>query len=537
MSKISDYLQEHLLGTVTSSLDIRRHYTHDASVLESLPAMIVTPRGEEDIRKAVRFAWSIAERGKALPITLRGGGNSAVGSAIGEGIVMLTAKHLDKIVDFDSKKKLVTVEPGVIYDKLEHILQSHDLFLPAYPADQKTATLGGGISTNAAGERSVKYGNTGKYTKRLRLVLCTGEVIETGLLDKKELSQKLGLTTYEGEIYRALDNLLEENYELISSWKSAFRAKFNSAGYNLFDVKTNDGFDLTPLVVGSEGTLGIITEATLQLESYEPIKSAVMLGLENIRELSELLPKILELRPATADMVNKAALDTVTKINPNQLMNAGIDSAIEVYLFISFDDAKESDKQNKIKSLIKIAQKQSLTIKVADTPESQIEVTRIKDSVDTILTHSLGQQKAIPVLEDVCIPTADVAVFLDSAVQVFADCGQTMPAWGNVGAGILHLQPMLEIAQLGDRQKLFKLLTGINELAVSLNGSITAGGGDGKLKATYSKAMYGDELYGLMQKVKSIFDPHGILNPGVKTATTEEIKRQIRSEYNLSPHR
>jgi FAD/FMN-containing dehydrogenase len=247
MGKVAQYLQEHLLGEVTDSTEARKQFAQDASILRIAPAIVVYPRDENDIRKTMRFSWQLAERGRGLPITARGGGSDTSGAAIGSGILLIFTAHMNRILELDQKKQFVTVEPGVTYDKLEQTLHTHGLFLPPYPASKHYATIGGGLANNAIGEKSVKYGPMGNYVERLRVVLANGELIETGPIGKRELNKKLGLSSLEGELYRTVDAMLEENAALIEQQSHHLKALRSNAGYNIFDLKTKKGIDLTPL--------------------------------------------------------------------------------------------------------------------------------------------------------------------------------------------------------------------------------------------------------------------------------------------------
>ncbi|MBI2007686.1 FAD-binding oxidoreductase, partial [Candidatus Saccharibacteria bacterium] len=369
MSKVAHYLQEHLLGEVTDSPEVRRHFSHDASILRVAPSIVAYPRTESDVRKTARFAWQLAKRGRIMPITARGGGSNTSGSAIGSGILLVFTAHMNKILLLDAKKEFVVVEPGATYDKLEQTLYTHGLFLPPYPGSQHYASIGGGIATNAIGEKSVKYGVTGQYIEKLRVVLANGEVIETGPLSKRELNRKLGLSTFEGEVYRALDALLEENAELIERERHRIRALRNAMGYNLFNVKSKKGFDLTPLFVGSQGTLGIITEATVDVVSHNPITSMALVSLNDLNDLHEILPEVLKLKPSIFDMINRAAIELVLQINPNQLAGMLENPSAAVHLFIEFDDAKEADQKKAIKKLQRIFKKIDGVFHSATHPE------------------------------------------------------------------------------------------------------------------------------------------------------------------------
>ena len=536
MSKVAHYLQEHLLGEVTDSPEVRRHFSHDASILRVAPAIVVYPRTESDVRKTARFSWQLARRGRIMPITARGGGSNTSGSAIGSGILLIFTAHMNKVLMLDGKKEFVVLEPGATYDKLEQTLYTHGLFFPPYPGSQHYASIGGGIATNAIGEKSVKYGTTGQYVDKLRVVLANGEVIETGPLSKRELNRKLGLATFEGEVYRSLDALLEENNDLIERERHRIRALRNAIGYNLFEIRNKKGFDLTPLFIGSQGTLGIITEATLEVLAHNPITSMALVSLNDLNDLHGILPELLKLKPSICDMVNRAAIELVLQINPNQLADVLENRSAAIHLFLEFDDSKEGDQKKSLRRLKKIIQKLDGTFSSANKPEEMERFWKIRHSVSTILTQPHGQSKAVPVAEDVCVPINSLVEFLNRAAGIYKANGLTAAAWGHAGDGVVRMQPMLDLGQVGDRQKLFKLSEAIYDIARDLDGSITAAAGDGRTRAPYVSSVYSPEFYNLILKVKNIFDPYDILNPGVKTASAEEVRTLMRGEYNLAHH-
>lgn len=537
MSRVAHYLQEHLLGEVTDSPEVRRHFSHDASILRLSPSIVVYPRTESDVRKTARFSWQLARRGRVMPITARGGGSNTSGSAIGSGILLVFTAHMNKVLMLDAKKEFIVVEPGATYDKLEQTLYTHGLFLPPYPNSHHYASIGGGIATNAIGEKSVKYGNTGQYVEKLRVVLANGELIETGPIGKRELNRKMGLSTFEGEVYRSLDALLEENAELIEHERNRVRALRNAVGYNLYDVKPKKkDFDITPLFIGSQGTLGIITEATMEVISHNPITSMALVSLSNLNDLHSLLPELLKLKPSVLDMVNRAAIELVLQINPNQLAEVLDNPRADIHLFIEFDNIKEGDQKDGLKKIRKLVEKLDGSFHSADNPEAMEKFWKIRHSVSTILTQPQGQAKAIPMVEDVCVPVNSLVEFLHRASDIYEKNGLISAAWGHAGDGVVRMQPMLDLGQIGDRQKMFKIAEAIYEVVKDLAGSITAAAGDGRVRAPYTPILYSPEYLDLIKKVKDIFDPYGILNPGVKTASAEEVRTLMRGEYNLAHH-
>ena len=253
---------------------------------------------------------------------------------------------MNRILELDTKSGDVTVEPGINFAKLEQTLQTHGRFLQAYPANTEYSTVGGAVSNNIAGEKSLKYGSIGSYVKRLRVVLANGEVIETERLSKRDLSKKLGLATFEGEVYRAVDTLLEENHDLVDS--SVKPTTKNNAGYNLASVKNSDGsFDLSPLFIGGQGTLGIITEITLSSDSYLPDTTLIMACFNELENLQIAINELgnSKLRPSKMEIVNHGLIEAVNAVNPNQLKDLLPTPMPAFVLFIEYDDAERTQKK------------------------------------------------------------------------------------------------------------------------------------------------------------------------------------------------
>jgi len=170
MSKVAQYLQEHVIGEVLTSLDARDYFSTDGSIFKVMPQIIVYPRAENDVRKIARFSWQLAERGRLVPLTARGSGTDQAGSALGQGIMIVFPAHMNKILALDSNKNYVSVQPGINYGKVQQTLLTHGQFLPPFPSSMEYSTIGGAVANNASGEKSVKYGATKDYTKMLRVV-------------------------------------------------------------------------------------------------------------------------------------------------------------------------------------------------------------------------------------------------------------------------------------------------------------------------------------------------------------------------------
>lgn len=534
MSKVAHYLQEHVMGEVMTSLDARRYFSTDGSIFTIAPAVIMYPRNENDVRKVARFAWQLAERGRIIPITARGSGTDQGGAAIGSGIILAFPAHLNRIIELDAKSGVVVVEPGANYGRVQQTLETHGRFLPPFPSSVEYSTLGGAVANNASGEKSLKYGDTRAYVKALRVVLANGEVIETYRLSKRELSKKLGLATFEGEIYRALDALIEENQSLID--KSILNVTKNSAGYDLLDIKTKEGFDLTPLFVGSQGTLGLVSEITLETETHNP-KTNLLVGFFN--DIQKAQKAILELRglsslPSAIEMVDDNLLQIVQKVNPNQLKDLIPTPMPRIILLVEFDEVSEHTQKRLVKKAHKILEKYAASQQEAKNDEEKENLWKIRHAAATVVAQSDTALKAVPVIEDGIVPPEAFSDYLTGVQELLKRNHLQAAVWGHAGDANLHMQPLLDLSQVGDRQKAIRLMDEYYALVIGLGGSTSAEHGDGRLRAPYLSKLYGPEVYGLFQKVKTIFDPYNILNPGVKVnASLEDIKPLIRHEYSL----
>jgi FAD/FMN-containing dehydrogenase len=534
MSKIGHYLQQHLSGEVITTADARRYFSTDCSIFSVVPSAIIYPRNENDVRKTTRFTWQLAERGRIVPLTARGSGTDQGGGAIGSGLMMVFPSHMNRIVEFDGKSGVVTVEPGINYGKLQQTLQTHGRFLPPFPASLEYSTVGGAVANNASGENSVKYGDTRSYVRSLRVVLANGEVIETGRLSKKDFNKKLGLATFEGEIYRSLDALIEENQDLIE--RAQLNVTKNTAGYNLLDIKHPDGsFDLTPLLVGSQGTLGVITEITLDTEVHNPETTLILATFDNLKHAEQT---VLELRklpetPSAIEMVDGRLLQLVDSLNPHQLKGIIEKPYPVAALLISFDNAERAQKKL-VKEAHKILAKHALGYTLETELDKQETLWKVRHASAAVAAHAEGGVKAVPIIEDGIVPVERFNEYVEQIYKLLDRNHLRAAIWGHAGDANFHLQPYLDLGQVGDRQKAFRVMDEYYNLVIGLGGSTSGEHNDGRLRAPYLPAVYGPEMYGIFQKVKQIFDPYGTINPGVKVnVELADIKPLVRNEYSL----
>ncbi len=229
MNKLEQYVKSNITGECTSSERFLKAFSYDASILSFKPELIVYPSNISDIRKLAKISWELHERGRSLPLTMRGSGTDLMGAAIGEGAIIATTAHLNRILALNTKKALVRVEPGLNFDKLQQALLIHGLFLPSYPASSAFSTIGGAIANNSGGQLSSKYGGIRSYVKSLKVVLANGDIITTTRLTKKQLKDKLKAQSFEGDIYRGIYEIIKNNKLALEAMRAAWRMQHLTA--------------------------------------------------------------------------------------------------------------------------------------------------------------------------------------------------------------------------------------------------------------------------------------------------------------------
>lgn len=542
-NKVASYLQAHISGDVFSGSKIRKAYSEDASILTVTPNLIVYPRTTNDIRKVARFAWQLAEKGHVLPITPRGNGTDTTGGAIGKGIILNTTAHMGKILELDTKQRLVRVQPGLNFKSLQETLHTHGLFVPAYPANYKYSTIGGAIANNSSGDKSFKYGSMNEWVEKLEVVLANGEVIQTGKINKKELERKKGLASLEGELYRAVDGIVADHEAAIYDYDDTRKSLLtrDNVGYSISDVFNKDGScDLTPLFVGSQGTLGIITEAILKVETYSPQTSLLVASFDSMETMADAVNIASKLSPSSIEMIDEGLIDFVKKergMNVLQSVFETVDVPPKAVLFIECDDDNQRKRNKKIKKLYKEISKIAVDIRATDDLELQEAFWAARACTSAILQYEKGHMTALPIIDDCIVPPEKLLDLIGVINELAAKYKLELAVWGHAGDANLHVMPLLDLTKLGDRQKVFKLMNEYFASVVALGGSIAAENNEGRLRAPFAAMQLGEELSGVMVSVKKAFDPYDMLNPGVKTGTTlKHLVSMLREDYSLVRH-
>lgn len=529
MNKIAVYLNEHLLGEVSSSKAMRRRYSRDGSVLTVTPEIIVFPRVTNDIRKAARFAWQLAEKGHPLPLTVRGMGGDPTGAAIGKGMVISTTAHLNKIIHIAVKDRLAHIQPGVTFEQLNTALKWNGLTISNAPLNERYTTVGGAIASNVLGAK----GELREAVEKLEVVLANGDLIETSRISKRDLNKKLGLQTFEGEVYRKLEGLIEDNEELIQQLASD-KVRDNAGYRGLGAVKGKDGsFDLTPLFIGSQGTLGVISEIVLKAEFYSQDQTLAVAVAQNSEMAQDIAERLAELDPAMLEIYD-GELFRRASAEGAQFTLLGSTEQLGSVVFVKFNDFSDHAQASKLKKMRKLMLKLGIGM-VDSSDHSAEEFEAITGVIDSLRLVAADDKTALPLIDGSYIPAERRHEFTAALVELSAKHHIELPTRMNVLTGTVYAYPTLKLDVVSDKQKLFRLLNDYAALVDRSNGAFVSDGAEGRLKSNAAWSILADNEAQLYEQLRAIFDPFGTLNPGVKQKNDiRSLVSALRSSYDAT---
>ncbi len=535
MSKITQYLNEHLLGEVTANDAIRRRFARDGSVLTILPELVVHPKITNDIRKVARFSWQLAEKGHILPLITRGGGSNKTGAAIGKGIVVNTLSHLNDIIYVSSKSKdlFVHTQPGVTFKDLNSTLKTHGLIVPSYPDNSAYSTVGGAVADNSGGLLSGHYGTTGKWVKRLEVVLANGDLIEASRISRHDLDKKKGLQTFEGELYRKIDGIIEDNQSVI--YDKITKGEDDNVGYpGVAKVKQRNGsFDLTPLFVGSQGTLGIISEVVLQASSYAADESVIVATFNDASVARSAANSLMPLQPVSMEYLD-GELYKMAHAHGKKYLFSADNSEVAAVLLVSFNDASGRIRKRKVKKLLKKLSKLETAIYTSDN-HSTNELYAVREVIRTIVQPESIKESVPSLIDGASVSLESREMFVRSLGELSTKDHLTLPLTIDWLSGVVRAYPTMHLDQVSDKQKVFKLINDYYDLVAKFGGNLAADGAEGRLRATATHNHLDPEVLDVYEQIKLAFDPYSTLNPGVKQKNDlRTLVVQLNADYDLT---
>ncbi len=510
MGSLQQALEEAVEGEVRFDKMSRAIYSTDASVYQIIPAGVVIPRSANDVIGTLRIC-----REHGVSITARGGGTSQSGQAVGAGIQLDFSKYMRRIKEVDPVGKWVVVEPGIVVDELNAQLKPHGLQLPIDLSTASRATVGGMIANNSSGTRSIIYGSTIDYVLELEVLLADGSVVTLRPLEPDELERKCQRGDLEGRCYRAVRRLAEENAaEIEARYPKILR---RVGGYNLDHfVPSNGSFDLCKLMVGSEGTLGLVLQAKLRLTGYPGAKVLSVAQFKDLRDAMKATPVILEHRPSAVELMDRNLLEmTRGKIEFEPLRDFIVGDPGAV-LIVEFMGQSMERLPERIDALDADLRSRDLTDHVhrAIDGAAQARIWKLRQAGLGLALAETGDVKGVSYVEDTAVAPERLPEYIDRFLEILEENGTKASFYAHASVGLLHIRPAVDMKSLGGIEKFQRIAEQVADLVLEFGGALSAEHGDGLVRSPFQRKMFGPAIYDAFCEIKGTFDEAGVFNPG-----------------------
>ncbi len=535
MSDISKDLKDIIKGDLDTSDQTKAFYSHDASMFEMIPEYVIAPKDTEDIKSVVNYVTKNKASDTGLSITVRSGGTCMSGGSINDSIILDVNKYLCTVGQVTETQG--NTQPGVFYRDFEKVTLQSGAVMPSFPASRELCTVGGMVANNAGGERSLQYGKTEEFIQSLKVVLADGNEYVMKKLSKTELDAKIAQNDFEGNLYKQVFDLVENNYDAIKAAKPGVSK--DSTGYHIWDVwdRQTGVFDITRLIVGSQGTLGIITDITFRLVKAPKQSGTLVVFLRKIDDLGTLINKVLEHNPATFEGFDNYTLMLSFKLFPYFHKTIGwwgmiklafqlIPDALmllrgipKMVLLVEFqgDDAKEvADKVHQLRVDMKEFGHEAL-FEEDETEAKSRKFWIMRHESFALLRSKVKDKHTAPFMDDLIVPPAVLPQFLPEIRAVINKYKLLATIAGHMGDGNFHIIPLMNIERSKEKAKLEPAMKEINAIVLKYKGSLSGEHNDGLIRGPWLKDMYGQQTFDYFKKVKTIFDPQNIFNPHKKT--------------------
>jgi FAD/FMN-containing dehydrogenase len=512
-------------------------YSHDASMFELRPQLVVKPKDAKDVERLVKLVAGQKKTQPHLSLTARSAGTDMSGGAINDSIIVDFLEHFKKIEKVTSKS--AQAQPGVFYRDFEPQTLKHGALMPTYPASRDLASIGGMVNNNSGGEKSLEFGKTEDFVTELKFVFADGVERTVKPLNKAELNQIMKHQDFEGQVYKKLFKLIDENYDQIKAAKP--HVSKNSTGYNLWDVwdRKTGIFDLTKLIVGAQGTLGFVTDIHFRLVPHRPHSGLLVLFMKDIDDLGEIIPKVLESKPATFESFDDQTLWLSIRFMPSfkkllgwkrfiHLLITLIPDGLQLLrgipkliLMVEFNGETEDEVRAKVHALHQELKKHRARYEIngfeEDPSEGKSEKFWIMRRYSFQLLRSKVKDKhTAPFIDDLVVPPPHLAEFLPKLRAIIKKYKLFATIAGHMGDGNFHIIPLMKLEDPADRRKLLPAMKAVNNLVLKYHGSLSGEHNDGLVRGPWLKLMYGPEMLKIFREAKDIMDPDHIFNPHKK---------------------
>ncbi|MCX5051613.1 MULTISPECIES: FAD-binding and (Fe-S)-binding domain-containing protein [unclassified Streptomyces] len=487
-------------------------YAYDASNYRVPPRAVVFPRSADDVVAVLR-----ACREAHVPVTARGGGTSMAGNAVGPGAVLDFSRYMNRILDIDPTARTARVEAGVILDALRGATALHGLTFGPDPSSHSRCTLGGMIGNDACGNRSVRHGRTSGHIEALEIVTADGVravADRTGLraADPGDPDAVRRVARLEADLRRLIDgNLAAIRTEL-------GRVPRQVSGYQLHHLLPEHGFDVARALVGTEGTCAVVTAATVRLMATAQASALLALGYDDVVDAAEDVPEILRWNPTAVEGMDEAIVATMrARRGPGAV--TGLPEG-RAWLYVELDGDDQAAVDGRAAELLDVLKARGRMTggRVVHSPAERRSLWRVREDGAGLAARLVDGGESWPGWEDAAVAPENLATYLRDFRGLLAAHGLTGVLYGHFGAGCVHVRIDFDLATDTGRAATRRFLTEAAALVVEHGGSLSGEHGDGRARGELLEVMYSHRLIRAFAAFKEIFDPEGLLNPGVIVA-------------------
>ena len=504
-------LQRQTTGEVRFDRISRALYSTDASVYQIEPRGVVLPRSREDL---IRIVQICAQHGCHL--TLRGGGTSQAGQAIGAGVIVDTSKYLNRLLELNVEERWARVEPGIVLDDLNSQLKKDGLRFAPDISTASRATVGGMMANNSSGARSVLYGKTIDHVLEQEVVLSDGTVSHFRPLSREELDAKCAARGLEADCYRTVRRLAATHAEEIQ--KRFPKVLRRVGGYNLDEfVDTAKPFNLAKMMVGSEGTLGVILEAKINLVPLPNAKAVLAIQFANLLDALQAMPLILRHAPSAVEVMDGFILaHTRQSAQLDALRNSFIEGEPGGLLCVEFYGDRPEDLPPRLQALERDLRSHNLGNRfhhALDLP-TQAKIWSLREAALGLSMAMKQDAKSLSFVEDTAVAPEHLREYIDKFLKLIERHGTSAGIYAHASVGCLHVRPVVNLKTEEGVRKFEAIAHDVSDLVLEYGGALSGEHGDGLVRSPFMKKMFGPTLYEAFREVKRSFDPQGILNPG-----------------------
>ena len=538
---MKDEIIKLIKGDVDVSVATLSTFSHDTSLFEVIPEMVTFPKDTEDISALVRYVQEKnkenAEGINKLSLTARSAGTDMTGGPLTQSIVVECMRYINNFISIGDD--YAVVEPGMFYRDFEKETLKHGLLLPSYTASREICAVGGMAANNSGGEKNLMYGKTERYVRKLKVVLDDGSVEEFHTLTMDELKKKMKEKTRCGEIHKNMYSLIEKNYDMLVKAKP--NVSKNSSGYYLWNVydKEKGTFDLSKMLVGSQGTLGITTEITFGLIKPNPHRRLVTIFLNDLSFLGELVNHVLAHNPESFESYDDHTFNFAMRFFPQiakrlkgSLITLGLSFIPEFWLVVTggvpklvllaeFSDQTEEAAVERAEAAAKdLRDTFHVQVRVLHSEAEAEKYWVIRRESFALLRQNVKGVRTAPFIDDFVVLPKYLPEFLPKLNTILDKYHLIYTIAGHVGDGNFHIIPLMDLSDPKSKEIILTLSKEVYELVFSYHGVITGEHNDGIIRTPYLEEEFGTEIYKLFVEAKNIFDPNNIFNPGKKVGGT-----------------